>query len=102
MSLEEVFPFPCCGHCGCGTPSGVWTKRNGHDDTCAEGCNDEIWAERTLGKETADFCVLNSSCGHRLLWPAHWTLLSGPQSNARCPIHKGGYALSLLGVGGFE
>jgi hypothetical protein len=27
----------CCEHCGC-----VGAEREGHDDTCAFGCNDEI------------------------------------------------------------
>lgn len=32
--------WPCCDHCGCGTPEGAWHERTGHDDTCKEGCND--------------------------------------------------------------
>lgn len=38
-SVEEPMPFPCCDHCGCGT-GGRWAKRDGHDDSCAQGCND--------------------------------------------------------------
>ena len=37
---KQPMPFPCCEHCGCGTSWGMWSERNGHDDTCAKGCND--------------------------------------------------------------
>lgn len=35
MTSENEW-FACCEHCGC-----VGSDRLGHDDTCAEGCNDE-------------------------------------------------------------
>jgi len=38
--MEPEGWFPCCDHCLCGTPDGVWLTRTGHDDTCAYGCND--------------------------------------------------------------
>lgn len=41
MTQPEM-PFPCCGHCLCGTPEGVWPERTGHDDTCRFGCNDPV------------------------------------------------------------
>jgi hypothetical protein len=37
----DPMPFPCCDHCGCGTTTGVWRERTGHDDTCFHGCNDD-------------------------------------------------------------
>lgn len=37
---SEGWPFPCCDHCGCGTPGSEWEQRTGHDDPCHEGCND--------------------------------------------------------------
>lgn len=41
MEADEM-PFPCCDHCGCGTPDSVWPERTGHDDTCLNGCNDHL------------------------------------------------------------
>jgi hypothetical protein len=40
---DEAMPWPCCEHCGCGTPEGLWPTREGHDDLCAQGCNDGMY-----------------------------------------------------------
>ena len=38
--MSEDGWFICCAHCGC-KPD----ERIGHDDTCAEGCNDHEMRE---------------------------------------------------------
>lgn len=42
QATDETRPgwFRCCAHCGC-TNDLVTGGRQGHDDTCSEGCNDE-------------------------------------------------------------
>ena len=37
--MTDGYPFSCCGHCMCAGPD-----REGHDDPCRFGCNDDASA----------------------------------------------------------